>query len=65
MLINFSDFVNQSIIYEKYMEFSKQNYLDRMIELGIEKKETNKNSDQNEGEAAEEEDAGSSQLKDA
>lgn len=42
MLINFNGTVNQSMIYERYIEFSKQNYMEKLVEIGIEKKDTSK-----------------------
>lgn len=48
MLLNFNGHVNLSMIYDKYMEYSRKNYLDKMIELGLEKKNVNTKLDQNE-----------------
>ncbi len=53
------------MIYDKYIEFSKQNYLEKLVEIGLEKKENIKKQDQNEGENNENEDTGNTQLKEA
>ena len=65
MLVNFNGVVNQSMIYDKYLEHSRQNYMDKLIELGIEKKKDNKKLDQNEDEFTQADDNNAIGLKEA